>query len=145
MNRKRLFLTAVVLGGTVGLAPISAWSQEVPPERNQPSPGKSRPGAGENIPGTRESAPQELSQNDMRLIEQALQDKGYSPGTIDGMADDTARAAIRKFQQDNAIPVTGRIDERTANQLGFRYSKNPTERGGTGSDQPMPSKQPSQR
>jgi peptidoglycan hydrolase-like protein with peptidoglycan-binding domain len=142
MNSRKTFLTAIVLGGTVGMAPMAAWSQDVPSERRQPNPEQSHPGANENIPGARSR--QELSQNDMRLIQQALLEKGYTPGNTDGTADDTTRSAIRKFQQDQGIPVTGTIDERTAKQLGFRYSKNPTDRG-TASDRPAPSEQPSPR
>ena len=139
MNSKKTLLTAMILGGTVGLAPMPAWSQQAPAERRQPNPEQPRPGASENVPATRGSATQELSQNDMKLIQQALQEKGYNPGNINGTADDTTRATIRKFQQDNAIPVTGTIDELTANKLGFRYAKKPTNPGGTGSNQPVPS------
>ena len=145
MNSKKTFMTAVILGGTVGLAPISAWSQQAPAERRQPNPEQSRPSANENTPGTRSNAAQELSQNDMKLVQQALQEKGYNPGNITGMADDTTRATIRKFQQDNALPVTGTVDERTANKLGFQYAKKPTNPGGTGSHQSAPTEQPSPR
>jgi peptidoglycan hydrolase-like protein with peptidoglycan-binding domain len=81
----------------------------------------------------------------MKLIQLRLQEKGYDPGNVNGTADETTRAAIRKFQQDQGIPVTGTIDERTANELGFQYSANPTDRGGTGRDRPAPSEQPSAR
>ena len=80
----------------------------------------------------------------MKLVQQRLQEKGYNPGTLNGTAHDTTRAAIRKFQQDQGIPVTGMVDERTVNELGFRYSKNPVDRG-TASDQPAPSERPSSR
>lgn len=138
MNSKKTFFTAIVLGGTVGMA-MPAWSQEAPGGTRRPS--QSQPGANENVPGTRAAA-QELSRNDMKLVQQRLQEKGYDPGNTDGTADETTRAAIRKFQEDQGIPVTGTIDERTANQLGFQYSQQPTEGGGTQSDQPAPKPQP---
>ncbi|MGH7855237.1 MAG: peptidoglycan-binding domain-containing protein [Candidatus Binatia bacterium] len=140
MSRK-IVLTAIIIGGTVGLAPALSWSQDAPRGTRQPNPEQSRPGANENVPGTRGGAAQELSTNDMKLVQQRLQEKGYNPGNISGTADDTTRSAIRKFQQDQDIPVTGTIDERTANQLGFQYSKNPTDRG-TASDRPAPSERP---
>jgi peptidoglycan hydrolase-like protein with peptidoglycan-binding domain len=139
MNRKMLF-TAIIIGGTVGLATGPSWSQDGPRGSRQANPEQSSPGASENVPATRGAA-QELSTNDMKLVQQRLQERGYNPGTINGTADDTTRAAIRKFQQDHGVPVTGTIDERTANQLGFQYSKNPTTRG-TASDQPAPSERP---
>jgi len=140
MSSRKTFLTAIIIGGTVGLAPVLSWSQDAPGGTRQ-----SNPGANENVPGTRSGAAQELSKTDMKLIQQRLQEKGYNPGNVDGTADDTTRVAIRKFQQDQGIPVTGTIDERTATQLGFQYSKNPTYRGGTASDRPAPSQQPSGR
>jgi peptidoglycan hydrolase-like protein with peptidoglycan-binding domain len=145
MNSRKTFVTAIIIGGTVGLAPVLSWSQDAPGGTRQPNPGQSRPGEIENVPGTRSGAAQELSRNDMKLIQQRLQEKGYDPGNVDGTANDTTRVAIRKFQKDQGIPVTGTIDERTANQLGFQYSKNPTNRGGTAGDRPGPSEQPSAR
>jgi len=144
MSSRKTFLTAIIIG-TVGLAPVLSWSQDAPAGTRQSNPEQSQPGANEKTPGTRSGTAQELSRSDMKLIQQRLQEKGYNPGNVDGTADDTTRVAIRKFQQDQGIPVTGTIDERTASQLGFQYSKNPTNRGGTAGDRPAPSQQPSGR
>jgi peptidoglycan hydrolase-like protein with peptidoglycan-binding domain len=65
---------------------------------------------------------QEVSRNDMKAAEQALQAKGYSPGRLDGMADDAARSAIRSFQKDKGLPITGTIDRRTADDLGVEFN-----------------------
>jgi peptidoglycan hydrolase-like protein with peptidoglycan-binding domain len=140
MNQKRMLITAIVISGSLGLAAGQSWSQNTPRTAPSADPERSRPGAKEATPPARAAA-QELSTNDMKLVQQRLQEKGYDPGTTNGTADDTTRAAIRKFQQDHGVPVTGTIDERTANQLGFQYSKNPTNRG-TGGDQPAPSERP---
>lgn len=143
MSSRKTFLTAIIIGGTVGLAPVLSWPQDAPGGTRQSTPERSGPGA--NVPETRSGAAQELSVNDMKLIQLRLQEKGYDPGNVNGTADETTRAAIRKFQQDQGIPVTGTIDERTANELGFQYSANPTDRGGASSDRPAPSEQPSAR
>jgi peptidoglycan hydrolase-like protein with peptidoglycan-binding domain len=143
MSSKIILLKAIVIGGTLGLATGPSWSQDDPRGSRPVNPEQSRPGASENVPAAR-SAAQELSTNDMKLVQQRLREKGYDPGTINGTADETTRAAIRKFQQDQGVPVTGTIDERTANQLGFQYSKNPVNRGAA-SDQPAPSERPSGR
>jgi peptidoglycan hydrolase-like protein with peptidoglycan-binding domain len=145
MKSRKEFLTAIILGGSIGLAPLPAWSQDLPAGRSQPSAQQPRSGTNEDIPGPRSSRPQELSQNDMRLIQRALQEKGYTPGNMDGRADEATRSAIRKFQQDQGIPVTGTVDEKTANQLGFRYTKNPTDRGGTAGERPAPGEPPAPR
>ena len=142
MKKKKTVLTAMLLGGAIGLGPAMSWAQDAPRGTRQADPERSRPNAGESAPGTRSGATQELSTNDMRLVQQRLKEKGYDPGNTSGTADDTTRSAIRKFQQDQGIPVTGTIDERTANQLGFEYSKNPGNRGTSGA---APSEAPSPR
>ena len=143
MRKKKLLLPAVMIAGTVGLsAPIAA--QDTPRGTRQPSPVQPRTTPNESAPGSPAGAAQELSQNDMQMIQQRLEEKGYKPGNVQGRADDTTRAAIRKFQQDEGIPTTGTIDELTANRLGFRYAKTPTERGGAG-ERSAPAEQPSAR
>jgi peptidoglycan hydrolase-like protein with peptidoglycan-binding domain len=123
MNRKKSVLGAVILSGAVGLVSGPAWSQEAPGETRQPNPNLTRPGRGENdIPGTHQPGTPELSKNDMRKVEEALRAKGYQVGKIDGVADDDARKAIRSFQQDNGMPITGMVDQRTADRLGVRLS-----------------------
>jgi peptidoglycan hydrolase-like protein with peptidoglycan-binding domain len=144
MDKKKTIMAAMLLSGTVGFAPAMSWAQAAPQGTRQADPEQSRPDASEKPPGTRSGATQELSTSDMRLVQQRLQEKGYSPGNTNGLADETTRAAIRKFQQDQGIPVTGTIDERTANQLGFEYSRNPASRG-SGGESAAPSEQPSPR
>jgi peptidoglycan hydrolase-like protein with peptidoglycan-binding domain len=58
----------------------------------------------------------------MRAVEEALQAKGYKPGKIDGVADDEARAAIRAFQKDHSLSMTGMVDQKTSDQLGVKIS-----------------------
>ena len=74
------------------------------------------------MPGINQLGTPELSRNDMRAVEEALKAKGYTPGKIDGMVDDEARAAIRAFQKDNGFSVTGMVDQKTADRLGVRIS-----------------------
>ena len=51
------------------------------------------------------------------MLEEALASKGYDTGRIDGMVDSETRAAIREFQQDNDLAVTGTFDEQTEQQI----------------------------
>jgi peptidoglycan hydrolase-like protein with peptidoglycan-binding domain len=144
MPRKKLLLPAVVIAGTVSLSALPIAAQNTPPGTRQPSPEQPRSTPSESAPGSSTGAAQELSQNDMQMIQQRLEEKGYKPGNVQGKADDTTRAAIRKFQQDEGIPTTGTIDEVTANRLGFRYAKTPAGRGGAG-ERSAPAEQPSPR
>ena len=123
MQRNK-FSRAIFIGGAVTLLAAPVWSQEVPGERKQPDRNLTRPSEGEeNIPGVRGQGTTELSKSDFMKIEQALKAKGYDPGKVDGIADDTSRAAIRAFQKDKGMTSTGTVDSRTADQLGVTVSK----------------------
>ena len=119
MKRKKQVLTAMILSGAIGLASSPLWSQETPGERRQSNPNQTRPGRDQDVPGINQLGTPELSRNDMRAVEQALQSKGYKP---DGVVDDEARAAIRAFQKDNGFTVTGMVDQKTAERLGVTIS-----------------------
>jgi peptidoglycan hydrolase-like protein with peptidoglycan-binding domain len=122
MKRRKSLVGAIVLSSAVGLVSGPVWSQEAPGETRQPNPNLTRPGRGENdIPGTSQGTP-ELSKNDMQKVKEALRAKGYQVGKIDGTADDDTRKAIRSFQQDNGMPITGMVDQRTADRLRVRLS-----------------------
>ena len=121
MKTKQSVVTAMVLSGAVALASSTVWSQEAPGETRQSDPNLTRPGQ-QNVPGINQKGTPELSKNDMRAVEEALQTKGYKPGKIDGVADDEARAAIRAFQKDNGLPMTGMVDQKTADRLGVKIA-----------------------
>lgn len=53
----------------------------------------------------------------LRLIEARLAQLGLEPGEVDGGLDDDSRRAIRNFQGDRDLPVTGFIDEQTIVRL----------------------------
>jgi peptidoglycan hydrolase-like protein with peptidoglycan-binding domain len=132
MKRRKSLVGAIVLSSAVGLASGPAWSQEAPGETRQPDPNLTRPGRGENnIPGIR-GGTSELSKNDMQKVEEALHAKGYQVGKIDGTADNDARKAIRSFQQDSGLPITGMVDQRTADRLGVRFSGKSQDRSTSG-------------
>ena len=59
-----------------------------------------------------------LEKEKKKDIEQALQDKGFDPGSVDGVIDTQTQSAISQFQRDNNLPATGTVDEQTAKRLG---------------------------
>ena len=137
MNMKKNFLGAIILGGTVGLATSPGWTQESPGETRQPYPEQTRPGEQEGIPGMHGGGTQELSKKDMQAVQQVLKEKGYDV-SVDGTANNSTRAALRKFQENEGLVVTGMIDEKTANRLGFQmHSQSPA-----GTSQPATSGSP---
>lgn len=46
-----------------------------------------------------------------RLVEQRLADLGLEPGAVDGTFDNQTRRALRNYQRDHNLPVTGFLDE----------------------------------
>lgn len=129
MNKKTTIVGAVLLGGTVGLASHPAFSQEAPGETRQPDRQLTRPGNNEDIPGMHANGTQELSRDDMRVVQRSLKSEGYDPGRTDGFADDHTRQAIRDFQKNSELPMTGMIDQRTAENLGLSWQSGSNNEG----------------
>jgi N-acetyl-anhydromuramyl-L-alanine amidase AmpD len=107
--KKGNFLGAVLLGGSIGLIASSAWC-------NDNSSMNLRSGrSGSWTRGTRENIGDYAQ---VREAQQALKDKGYDPGHVDGVIDSQTRAAISAFQGHEGLAVTGTLDVETADQLG---------------------------
>jgi hypothetical protein len=51
------------------------------------------------------------------LVQAALARRGYYEGQVDGVMGPGTRSAIREFQRDNGLPVTGRIDSQLVQAL----------------------------
>lgn len=47
----------------------------------------------------------------IKQIQVALRNAGYDPGTTDGLMGSRSRKAIRDFQKDNGLDITGKIDK----------------------------------
>jgi peptidoglycan hydrolase-like protein with peptidoglycan-binding domain len=71
--------------------------------------------------GTTEVQPdfQKVRLNDdiIRAAQTKLNDEGYKTGTPDGRLGAKTRAAIRKYQQDKNLKVSGQLDESTLSHL----------------------------
>jgi peptidoglycan hydrolase-like protein with peptidoglycan-binding domain len=66
----------------------------------------------------------------VRDVQQALQNKGYDVGPIDGAMGPRTQSALREFQQQQGLTRSGRIDRQTMSALDVRASG----AGGTMSD-----------
>ena len=53
----------------------------------------------------------------IKAAQKKLVDKGYKAGEPTGTMNATTRAAVRKYQQDEKLKVTGRLDENTLSHL----------------------------
>src|SRR5271165_5896392 len=56
--------------------------------------------------------------DDVKEMQQTLQDKGHYRGKVDGVLGLRTRASIRGFQKDENLTVTGQLDRETAGRLG---------------------------
>lgn len=64
----------------------------------------------------------------VRMAQQALQEKGYNPGPIDGVMGAKTRAALKEFQRKEGLEANGRLDMTTMSRLGMetRTSETPS-------------------
>ena len=65
---------------------------------------------------------EELSSAEIRDIQQALIDKGFDPGAVDGMWGNLTRAAVWNFQQENGMDPSGEVDRQTLSALGVQLA-----------------------
>jgi peptidoglycan hydrolase-like protein with peptidoglycan-binding domain len=52
-------------------------------------------------------------------VQEKLRGYGYYRGAVDGLSGAGTRAAIRAYQVDRGIQVTGRVDEELLSDLGL--------------------------
>lgn len=53
----------------------------------------------------------------VRDAQEALRQRGYHSGAVDGVMGPVTEAAVRGFQRDQGLPITGRLDTRTVQNL----------------------------
>lgn len=51
-------------------------------------------------------------------VQRGLAARGYYTAEVDGLAGPATREAVRRFQADAGLPVTGTVDQRLAGELG---------------------------
>lgn len=62
--------------------------------------------------------PGKLRRDQVKRAQESLNDKGFNAGAADGVMGARTRAAVRRFQESEKLPVTGRLDTETAGRLG---------------------------
>jgi len=66
------------------------------------------------------------SSETVKNVQQALRDKGFDPGSVDGVNGPGTRAALKKFQAQQNLAADGRIGPKTLDALGVKET-NPKE------------------
>ena len=57
------------------------------------------------------------TETDVKAVQEKLNELGYDCGTADGIAGQKTQAAVKQYQQEKGITVTGQIDEELLNTL----------------------------
>jgi peptidoglycan hydrolase-like protein with peptidoglycan-binding domain len=65
-----------------------------------------------------------ISSEDIRRAQEALKGKGFDPGAISGRIRARTEEALRQFQKANDLPITGVLDQKTADKLGIKLRGN---------------------
>jgi hypothetical protein len=74
------------------------------------APAAGTPGTADKPPGDKAAEPVELgARATIRWVQTSLQQLGYDPGSADGALGRRTVAAIRKYEKDNGLPVTGKM------------------------------------
>ena len=58
------------------------------------------------------------SADTIRSAQQALNDKGYKAGAVDGIMGPRTAAAVKSFQQAQGLQQSGKLDQQTLGALG---------------------------
>jgi len=67
---------------------------------------------------TRTMTPSAYDAGTIRSVQQALNDRGYNAGPVDGHYGVATQDAVRRFQQTAGLPVTGELGRPTLTALG---------------------------
>ena len=110
-NKKKIAVSSIMFSGALVLSAGGAWAQSSVSE-------PPRAGQSGSAVGSGSSASGQMSQDQIKQIQQALKDKGHDPGPIDGNMNARTQQAIRDFQKSQKLTVTGTLDSSTASALG---------------------------
>jgi photosystem II stability/assembly factor-like uncharacterized protein len=78
-------------------------------------------------PVARSKTPRGKADDTILRAQEALAAIGYNLGTPDGKAGASTTAAVKRFQTDRHLPVTGRLDSITLGALGVSATTDPAE------------------
>ncbi len=133
---KLVFTTLIALPLAVSFPALAQQGNVTP----QAQPGASQNGAAIN-----------LSEDQVRQLQQALNDNGFDAGEVDGVFGPRTRAALSRFQSRAGLQPTGQMDQQTLALVGlFGQAQQPpaaqdqsTGRGSQGDQQDNPAPQDS--
>lgn len=106
-------ITAVLSAGAYAAAGESATQQR------QSQAGQDRSMSQSQSMQRQQDGSQAQSSDMVRKAQQALKEKGFDPGPVDGMMGPRTQQAIKQFQESQAnLKPTGKLDQQTLAALG---------------------------
>ncbi len=67
------------------------------------------------------------SSGTIKEVQQALKDKGFDPGPVDGKNGSATKAALKKYQAQQNLTADGRIGPKTLDSLGVKEAEPATQ------------------
>ncbi len=74
------------------------------------------------------------SSDEIRQAQQALKDKGFDPGPVDGVDGGKTKSAIKAFQKSQNLAADGRLGPQTLDGLGVKHGSAKTNMKAAGSN-----------
>jgi photosystem II stability/assembly factor-like uncharacterized protein len=96
----------------------ASWAPMGAPKAG-PSSGKAKQTRRGKAPAKRAAAPSIARSDEVKRAQEALNAAGYDVGTPDGAAGTRTVSAIRGFQAEKGIPISGKLDDATLTALGL--------------------------
>ena len=134
MKLKKSTLAAVIVGGSLGIAASSAGANDgfhgkfhsmndgfYTLTERYPKSIEDDSDMAPGVVGVTEVNPSDMTPNEVRMAQQQLAADGYNVGRTDGAITNDFRAAIREFQKDKGLTITGSLDSDTAELLGVNF------------------------
>src|SRR5215203_284456 len=132
--KKKSMLAAVIVGGSLGVAASSVGANDGFHSKNEgfysknetltdryPKSIEDDSDMAPGVPGVTEVNPSDMTASEVRMAQQQLAAEGYDVGRTNGAITNDFRAAIREFQKDNGLMITGSLDSDTAELLGVNF------------------------
>ncbi len=105
---KHLLAPTILLAGTCLAVGPALGQADKPSERVK-----------EGAPAGTASNPGTPNPDQIKKVQQALIDKGFYSGPVDGVMSKSTQEAIRTLQKSKNLDVSGNLDDKTARELGL--------------------------
>ena len=79
---------------------------------------------------SQQSSSQQADSSQVSQLQQALNDKGFNAGAVDGKMGPKTKSALKQFQQKQGLTASGQLDSQTVAALSINASSSSTSTSG---------------